>query len=126
MRLYDEEDIKDKDISQRTFTISSEEIAPGKAAPGELFAMNSKYQISNCGYAEIDGDILKDAADALATGGTVTVTKDGDNYTFEWEFYTTNDCTITGKYTGPIEFERKHSEFNFGIGDGNGDNMGKQ
>lgn len=43
---------------------------------------------------------------ANAVGGTVTVTRSGDDYTITWDFTSDAGCKVTGSYTGPIEIQR--------------------
>ncbi len=43
---------------------------------------------------------------ANAVGGSVTVTRSGDDYTITWNFTSDAGCKVTGSYTGPIEIQR--------------------
>ena len=43
---------------------------------------------------------------ANAVGGSVTVTRSGDDYTITWDFTSDAGCKVTGSYTGPIEIQR--------------------
>ena len=43
---------------------------------------------------------------ANAVGGSVTVTRSGDDYTITWNFTSDAGCKVTGSYTGPIERQR--------------------
>ena len=43
---------------------------------------------------------------ANAVGGSVTVTRNGDDYTITWDFTSDAGCRVTGSYTGPIEIQR--------------------
>ena len=40
---------------------------------------------------------------ANAQSGTVTVTKNGDDYTVSWDLTSDADCKVNGSYTGPID-----------------------
>ena len=40
---------------------------------------------------------------ANAVGGSVTVTRSGDDYTITWNFTSDAGCKVTGSYTGPID-----------------------
>ena len=43
---------------------------------------------------------------ANAVGGSVTVTRSGDDYTITWNFTSDAGCKVTVSYTGPIEIQR--------------------
>ena len=43
---------------------------------------------------------------ANAVGGSVTVTRSGDDYTITWNFTSDAGCKVTGSYTGPMEIQR--------------------
>ena len=43
---------------------------------------------------------------ANAVGGSVTVTRSGDDYTITWNFTSDAGCKVTGSYAGPIEIQR--------------------
>ena len=119
MKLIDDKMISD--VTQRTFTVGSEPII-GTALMGISEFFSNRIQLSNCFYARIDNDVTKDEEFALIISGEVTVSKSGEEYTFEWNFNTDTGHNITGKYTGQIEFEKKHTGFDFG---GNGNNPGQ-
>ena len=43
---------------------------------------------------------------ASAESGTITVSKNGDDYTVSWDLTSDAGCKVTGSYTGPIEIQR--------------------
>lgn len=40
---------------------------------------------------------------ASAESGTITVSKNGDDYTVSWDLTSDAGCKVTGSYTGPID-----------------------
>ena len=92
----------------------------GVAAPGLPVRLGKRIDLRGCSYALIDNNIEEDKAFAVAKNGTITVDKNGDDYTISWNFGTDSGYSITGSYTGPLNINRKFLEFNFGMGGGEG------
>ncbi len=84
------------------YSVSENSIEPGEYTFGDLGTAGTfEYAMVLIGYdattdeADIEDDVV---------GGTVTVTKDGDNYGFSFNMSTMLGKTITGDYSGYLKF----------------------
>ena len=68
----------------------------GHAAAGAtvLYPSGTWYQVIEAGKA---------TQWASAESGTITVSKNGDDYTVSWDLTSDAGCKVTGSYTGPID-----------------------
>ena len=115
--LYDVPNVTD--ISTTTFTIDPKLGKYDSKYPYAILAGTTKFSgnrivLRETFYTRIDNDFTKDEEYAPLKSGSVTVSKEGDNYKFEWEFYTDNGHSVSGSYTGPIEWTKYQHDY---IGD---------
>lgn len=100
-RLFD--DVASAEVPAGTYTVSAD-YAEGTFAPF-LVAHTPAMDLVNGTYLEKMSEgagLFYDFSYGMVTGGTVTVSRSGDDYTFEFDFTTANGHAVKGSYTGPM------------------------
>lgn len=93
-------------IQTGTYTLSANNV-PGTYAPGfQTSFMDTMLALGT--YCEKRND-ENQSVYGFVNAGTVTVTKKGDNYRFEFELTTDKSKKISGTYEGPVEMTDKRN-----------------
>ena len=97
---------------------------PGVIIPGSTNYYGGRLVMNDSYYVRIDNDLSKDEEYAPIISGSMTVKKNGSNYSIAWSFSSDNGHEISGSYSGPISFESRYNDDpNIG-GDGSDDDFG--
>jgi len=96
-------DIDGQYVAESTIGSTETDYSVGAAQPGELKSIDGQPSFYGCWLIQQTSGNLSGMAPF--TSGFVTITHEGTSYTVKYSFQDDADHTISGTYTGPINFD---------------------
>lgn len=103
--LYDSTDSAELEAGEYTYIPDGEDNWGTPMTFDDFFVgANVNFTAGTADYAASPNSVSSALTDNfdLLTDGTITVSKDGDTYTIEWEMTTDGGETLAGSYTGEV------------------------